>query len=69
MHIQTFGHRIIGVIFLIAALVHLWRVLQSWDLIIGNILIPTWASLVAVIVLGYLSFLSFRLGKNNFHTL
>ncbi len=62
MRVQTF-HRIVGIIFLIVALVHLLRVLQGWVLVIGELTIPDWMSLVAVIVLGYLSFQAFRIGK------
>lgn len=50
-----------SVIFLLVAVLHLLRVVMQWDVIIGTWHFPIWASVVAIIVAGFLSFAGYRL--------
>jgi len=59
---QTYFYVVAGV-FLVVAIMHLMRAINGWDLIAGEIEIPLWVSWVAVVVTGYLSFVSFNHGK------
>ena len=52
-----------GTIFGIVALVHLIRVLAGWQLVIGNWTVPNWVSIVAFLVLGWLSYDFFKISK------
>ncbi|TSC77637.1 MAG: hypothetical protein G01um101424_260 [Parcubacteria group bacterium Gr01-1014_24] len=54
---------VVSVIFLIIGVIHVLRVFEGWQVQIGNLVIPIWASWVAVIIAFYLSFQSFRLAK------
>jgi hypothetical protein len=49
-----------GIIFLVVALVHLWRAIAGIDLTIGSTMVPMWLSWVVVLVLGYLSYQGLR---------
>jgi hypothetical protein len=50
-----------SVVFFLIALVHLLRLVLQWDMIINGWYVPTWVSVVAVLVAGFLSFRGFRL--------
>lgn len=52
-----------GVIFLLVSIMHLARLILGWDIAIGEFQPPIWASVIGMIVAGYLSFEGFRLGK------
>lgn len=52
--------KIAGVIFLLVTLVHLWRIVQSVPLALGDTLVPMGASWVAVVLGAYLSFQGLR---------
>lgn len=52
--------KLVGVIFLIIALVHLLRLAFGWTLIVGEANIPLWLSWLGVIIPGYLSYCSFH---------
>ncbi|MEK6904718.1 MAG: hypothetical protein AABW87_03950 [Nanoarchaeota archaeon] len=47
-------------IFLLIALLHLLRIILGWQAQIASWQVPTWASFVAVIIAGYLSYKLFR---------
>ena len=51
-----------GLIFLLVALVHLWRVVAGWDVIIDGTAVPMWCSWVAVGFAGVLAFFGLRYG-------
>jgi len=54
-----------GVVFLIITLGHLLRVVLGATLVVEGFAVPMWASVVAIVVLGYLAFQGFRLsGKS-----
>ena len=50
-----------SVIFLLVALLQLLRLVMQWDVVIDGWHLPLWASAVAVLVAGFLSFAGFRL--------
>ena len=50
-----------SIIFLLVALLQLLRIVAQWDVMIGGWHLPLWASVVAVLVAGFLSFAGFRL--------
>lgn len=52
--------KLVGLIFLIVALLHLLRIAFGWDLILGNVAIPLWLSWLGVVIPGYLSYSSFH---------
>lgn len=53
---------IVGVIFLVIALLHLLRLILGWEAVIGGWQVPQWASIVALVVGAYLGIEAFRLG-------
>jgi hypothetical protein len=59
---------IAGTIFLIVALLHLWRLIfGGLDFIVFGWVIPVWFSWIGVIVAGFLSYMSFRLRRHLSH--
>lgn len=52
-----------GIVFLVIALVHLARLIYGWNASINGVGVPVWASVVAVIVAGYLASQGLRLSK------
>jgi uncharacterized protein YacL len=51
---------IAGVVFLLIALGHLLRVVYGVSFVVYDIPIPMWASLVAVVVMGFLAYEGFH---------
>ncbi len=54
---------IAGVVFLVIALGHLLRVVFGISVVVYDVPIPMWASVVAVVVMGFLSYEGFRLAR------
>lgn len=52
-----------GFIFGIIAVLHALRLINAWDAIIGNYIVPMWLSWVAVVVSGLLCISAFKLVK------
>lgn len=52
--------KLVGLVFLVVALLHLLRIAFGWNLILGEITIPIWLSWLGVIIPGYLSYSSFH---------
>ncbi|MFZ1075671.1 MAG: hypothetical protein WAN50_04835 [Minisyncoccia bacterium] len=52
--------KVVGLAFLIVALLHLVRIAFGWNLILGEVSIPLWLSWLGVIIPGYLSYSSFH---------
>ena len=50
-----------GIIFLLVALAHLVRVIVGWEFRVGSWDVPSWASLIAVALAGYLSYTGLRI--------
>ncbi|MEX1997810.1 MAG: hypothetical protein WEA04_04020 [Candidatus Andersenbacteria bacterium] len=55
--------QVAGPVFSLVALVHLLRVVFGWEAVIGGWEVPVWASVVAVILAGYLGFSAYQLMK------
>ena len=47
---------IVAVVFALIAVLHLLRVILGWQAVIGSTEIPVWASWVALLVAGFLSY-------------
>ncbi|MEK7558537.1 MAG: hypothetical protein AAB507_01795 [Patescibacteria group bacterium] len=52
-----------GVVFSAVAVLHLLRVVLSWDAAIGGWDVPIWLSYLAVLVAGFLAYSAFSLNK------
>ncbi len=52
--------KVSGVIFLIIALVHLWRIINVIPVAFGTSFVPMWLSWLAVLVGGYLSYMALK---------
>lgn len=55
--------KVVGLIFAVIATLHLARLVLGWSAVLGTFAVPTWASLVAAVVAGYLSYNAFRLSR------
>lgn len=44
------------VVFSFACVLHLVRIIAGWNLVVGGVFIPVWASAIAVIVTGFLAY-------------
>lgn len=49
-----------GIVFLFAAILHLGRVFLGWDLVIGEYTIHPAISVIAAVIVGYLSLQGFK---------
>ena len=54
-----------GVFFLLIAAVHVLRIAFSVSVVVQNTSIPMWASVIAVVVAGYLSYEGLRLARRS----
>jgi hypothetical protein len=54
-----------GLVFLLIALGHVLRIVFAWSFTVQDFAVPMWASSLAVIILGYLAFEGFRLGRKS----
>ncbi|MBX4216091.1 hypothetical protein KW797_04025 [Candidatus Parcubacteria bacterium] len=59
---KTFN-TVAGIVFGVAAIVHLVRAVYGWDLALGEWMLPVWASYAGVLVAGFLSYRAFKLNK------
>lgn len=64
MKLQTFLI-LVGSVFGVIALLHLFRLLFQWEAVIGGWQVPLWFSWLGIIVAAYLSLVSFWLLKKN----
>lgn len=55
-HPNKLTHKVAGVVLGLAALAHLYRAVTGTDLTYGTTTIPMWASWLAIVVAGYLSY-------------
>ncbi|MEX0910377.1 MAG: hypothetical protein WDZ73_01330 [Candidatus Paceibacterota bacterium] len=51
------------IIFIIAGGLHLLRVINDWDLVLGGFLIPAWVSVAVVILLGFMVLSGLNISK------
>lgn len=54
-----------SLVFLLFALVHALRLYGQWNVVVGDWVIPMWASVAGVLVGGYLSFQGFLLYRGS----
>lgn len=59
---KTFN-QLAGIIFTIATILHLSRLIFGWEAIIADWQIPIWVNVVGVVTAGYLAYISFKLQK------
>ncbi len=52
-------YEVTSLIFLIVAVLHAMRLLYGWDAVIGDVMVPLWASWAAVLIAGYLAYRGF----------
>jgi len=54
-----------GLVFGLIALGHLFRIVFAASLVVYGVSVPLWASVTAVIVMGYLAYEGFRLARKS----
>jgi len=52
-----------AIVFLLIAIVHLLRILFGTPVLVHGVAVPVWASLVAALVTGFLSYEGFRFAR------
>jgi hypothetical protein len=62
---ERFFTLLAGVIFLLIAVGHLLRVVFGVSFVVYDIPVPMWASLAAVIIMGFLSYEGFHLARKS----
>jgi len=55
--------KVTGLLLTVGVVVHLLRILLGWEASIAGWSVPTWLSLVAVVVAGYLAYSAYKLMK------
>lgn len=60
---KTF-HIIVGIVFVAVFILHVLRLVYSWDVTIETTQIPMWASYIGLVISGVLAFISFSLLKD-----
>ncbi len=59
---KTFN-QVAGLVFTVAALAHLWRLLTGAQMVMAGWAIPSWLSVVGVALAGYLAYSAYKLMK------
>jgi hypothetical protein len=54
-------YKVAGTVFGIISFLHLARVIFGWNFVYANISLPAWLSLVAFVILAFLSYTAFKL--------
>lgn len=55
--------QVTGLLFTVAAVVHLLRALMGWEGSLAGWMVPGWVSWIAVVVAGYLAYSAYKLMK------
>ena len=50
-------------IFLVIVVLHLLRIVDGWEAVIGGYNLPLWISVVAVLLAGFLAFYGYKISK------
>jgi hypothetical protein len=50
-------------LFSLIALLHAVRLLQGWQVTIGNVVVPVWVSWIGLAIAAYLAYQGFRLAR------
>ena len=53
---NTTYHKVTGYVFLIIFVLHLWRVVQGWEVLVSGYSIPIWVSVLALLLAGFLAY-------------
>ena len=53
-----------ALIFALVTLLHLARIVAGWDLVVGDWTAPVWASVLGILVPGYLAVAASRLARS-----
>ena len=61
---KTFS-RVAGALFLLIALGHLLRIAFGASVVVQNVSIPMWVSVIAPVIAGYLAYQGFRLARKS----
>ena len=56
-----------GFVFAAVSVLHALRLALRWEMVIGGWLVPTWLSVVGLLVAGYLASCAFRLARRLGH--
>lgn len=54
---------VVAVFFTLTAALHLVRALYGWPAVIGAVVLPLWASWVALVITGALAYCGFKLSR------
>ncbi|MEX0924413.1 MAG: hypothetical protein WDZ82_00515 [Candidatus Paceibacterota bacterium] len=55
---------VVSMVFFVVMLLHLARIVYSWDAVVGGAVIPLWVSWAAVVIAGYLCARGWMFAKN-----
>lgn len=55
--------RIISFVFLVIAVLHVFRLVDGWEAVINNYTLPMWISWVAILLAGFLAFRGYKMSK------
>ena len=64
MNQKTFS-LVVGLIFLLIAVMHGLRLALKWDVVLNGWSVPMWVSWVALLIAGYLAFEGLKLGRRS----
>jgi len=56
---------VVSFIFLVIAVLHVLRLLGSWEAVIGGTVIPIWVSWLAVLLAAFLAWQGFKMAKSS----
>ncbi len=62
MNHKTFAS-VTGIFFLLVGVLHALRLIFGWSAIIGGIVVPLWASAVAIIIAAYLAYQGLKMSR------
>ena len=60
---QKIYNIVTGIIFFIVAAFHLARIVFSWQVLFGSLVIPFWVSWIGFVIAGVLAYLGLKLSK------
>ena len=55
-----------SILFFLVALLHALRLLQGWQVTIGNVVVPLWVSWIGLVIAVYLANQGFRLARTKY---
>ena len=60
---NTTYYKVTGYIFLIIFVLHLWRVIQGWEVLVNGYSIPMWVSWAGLLLAGFFAYSGFKVKK------